>query len=163
VIFRVGHGLDVHAFAEGRPLILGGVTIPHHQGLAGHSDADVLLHAICDACLGAAGLGDIGRHFPDTSAEYAGIDSRVLLREVAERLRREGWRVGNVDSTVVAQAPKLAPHIDAMRQHIARDLGVDLDQVNVKATTTERLGYTGREEGIAAHAVVLIQKLEEAE
>ena len=153
---RVGHGFDVHAFAENRKLIIGGVEIPHELGLAGHSDADVLLHAICDALLGAAGLGDIGRHFPDTDMAFAGIDSRILLRRVAEQLRERNWRVGNVDATIIAQAPKMAPHIARMTAHIAEDLGIALDRVNVKATTTEKLGFTGRREGIAAEAVCLI-------
>ncbi|WP_296749319.1 2-C-methyl-D-erythritol 2,4-cyclodiphosphate synthase [Thiobacillus sp.] len=153
---RVGHGFDVHAFAENRKLIIGGVEIPHELGLAGHSDADVLLHAICDALLGAAGLGDIGRHFPDTDMAFAGIDSRILLRRVAEQLRERNWRVGNVDATIIAQAPKMAPHIARMTAHIADDLGIALDRVNVKATTTEKLGFTGRREGIAAEAVCLI-------
>ncbi len=155
---RVGHGFDVHAFAEHRKLIIGGVDIPHDKGLAGHSDADVLLHAICDALLGAAGLGDIGRHFPDTDAAFAGIDSRILLRRVAEQLQQRGWRVGNVDATLIAQAPKMAPHIARMTAHIADDLGIALDRVNVKATTTEKLGFTGRGEGIAAEAVCLIAR-----
>ena len=153
---RVGHGFDVHAFAENRRLIIGGVDIPYDLGLAGHSDADVLLHAICDALLGAAGLGDIGRHFPDTYAAFSGIDSRILLRRVAEQLKERGWRAGNVDATIIAQAPKMAPHIARMTAHIADDLGTALDRVNVKATTTERLGFTGRGEGIAAEAVCLI-------
>jgi len=155
---RVGHGFDVHAFAENRKLIIGGVDIPHDLGLAGHSDADVLLHAICDALLGAAGLGDIGRHFPDTDAAFAGIDSRILLRRVAGQLQQRGWRVGNVDATIIAQAPKMAPHIARMTAHIADDLGIALDRVNVKATTTEKLGFTGRGEGIAAEAVCLIAR-----
>jgi len=155
---RIGHGFDVHAFAENRKLIIGGVDIPHDLGLAGHSDADVLLHAICDALLGAAGLGDIGRHFPDTEAAFAGIDSRILLRRVAEQLRQRGWHVGNVDATIIAQAPKMAPHIARMTAHIADDLGVAIDRVNVKATTTEKLGFTGRGEGIAAEAVCLIER-----
>lgn len=155
---RIGHGFDVHAFAEGRRLIIGGVDIPHDLGLLGHSDADVLLHAICDALLGAAALGDIGKHFPDSDARYQGIDSRKLLRHVAELLDGRGWKVGNVDATIIAQAPKMAPHIAAMREHIAEDIGIAADQVNVKATTTERLGFTGREEGIAAEAVCLIVK-----
>ena len=155
---RVGHGFDVHAFAAGRKLILGGVDIPHDLGLAGHSDADVLLHAICDALLGAAGLGDIGRHFPDSDAAFAGIDSRILLRRVAEQLKSRGWRVGNVDATLIAQAPKMAPHIARMTAHIADDLGVAIEHVNVKATTTEKLGFTGRGEGIAAEAVCLIAR-----
>jgi 2-C-methyl-D-erythritol 2,4-cyclodiphosphate synthase len=153
---RVGHGYDAHRFTPGRPLVLGGVTVPHPRGLAAHSDGDVVIHALCDALLGAAGLGDIGRHFPDASAEYAGIDSRVLLRRVVGLLHEGGWRVGNVDLTVIAQAPRLAPHIDAMRATLAADLGVEVARVNVKATTTERMGFTGREEGIAAHAVALI-------
>ena len=156
--FRVGHGFDVHAFAENRKLIIGGVDIPHELGLAGHSDADVLLHAICDALLGAAGLGDIGRHFPDTDAAFSGIDSRILLRRVAEQLQQRNWRVGNVDATIIAQAPKMAPHIARMTAHIADDLGVAIDRVNVKATTTEKLGFTGRGEGIAAEAVCLIER-----
>lgn len=155
---RVGHGFDVHAFAANRKLIIGGVDIPHELGLAGHSDADVLLHAICDALLGAAGLGDIGRHFPDTDAMFSGIDSRILLRRVVEQLRERTWRVGNVDATLIAQAPKMAPHIARMTAHIADDLGVAIDRVNVKATTTEKLGFTGRGEGIAAEAVCLIER-----
>ena len=155
---RVGHGFDVHALVEGRKLIVGGVDIPHERGLAGHSDADVLLHAICDALLGAAGLGDIGRHFPDTDAAFAGIDSRILLRRVAEQLHARGWRAGNVDATIIAQAPKMAPHIARMTAHIADDLGVAIEHVNVKATTTEKLGFTGRGEGIAAEAVCLIAR-----
>ena len=155
---RIGHGFDVHAFAANRKLIIGGVDIPHELGLAGHSDADVLLHAICDALLGAAGLGDIGRHFPDTDAEFSGIDSRILLRRVAGQLQQRRWRVGNVDATIIAQAPKMAPHIARMTAHIADDLGVAIDRVNVKATTTEKLGFTGRGEGIAAEAVCLIER-----
>jgi 2-C-methyl-D-erythritol 2,4-cyclodiphosphate synthase len=153
---RVGHGFDVHAFADNRKLVIGGVDIPHERGLAGHSDADVLLHAICDALLGAAGLGDIGRHFPDTDAAFAGIDSRILLRRVAEQLQARGWRVGNVDATIIAQAPKMAPHIAQMTANIAADIGVVIERVNVKATTTEKLGFTGRSEGIAAEAVCLV-------
>ena len=156
--FRIGHGFDVHAFAANRRLIIGGVDIPHEMGLAGHSDADVLLHAICDALLGAAGLGDIGRHFPDTDAEFSGIDSRILLRRVAGQLRQRRWRVGNVDATIIAQTPKMAPHISRMTAHIADDLGVAIDRVNVKATTTEKLGFAGRGEGIAAEAVCLIER-----
>lgn len=155
---RVGHGFDVHAFAEGRRLIIGGVDIPHDRGLLGHSDADVLLHAICDALLGAAGQGDIGKHFPDSDARYKGIDSRELLRHVAGLLREKGWSVGNVDATIIAQAPKMAPHIPTMRAHIAEDLEVGEEAVNVKATTTEKLGFTGRGEGIAAEAVCLIER-----
>ncbi|OYW37742.1 MAG: 2-C-methyl-D-erythritol 2,4-cyclodiphosphate synthase [Hydrogenophilales bacterium 12-61-10] len=155
---RIGHGYDVHVLTENRRLIIGGVDIPHHLGLAGHSDADVLLHAICDALLGAAGLGDIGRHFPDTDAEFSGIDSRILLRRVAGQLQQRRWRVGNVDATIIAQAPKMAPHIARMTAHIADDLGIAIDRVNVKATTTEKLGFTGRGEGIAAEAVCLIER-----
>ena len=156
---RIGHGFDVHAFAEGRRLVIGGVDIPFEKGLAGHSDADVLLHAICDALLGAAGLGDIGRHFPDSDPQYKGIDSRLLLRHVAELLKEKGWRVGNLDATIIAQAPRMAPHIPAMQAHIATDLGIDPAAVNVKATTTERLGFTGRGEGIAVEAVCLLAKV----
>jgi 2-C-methyl-D-erythritol 2,4-cyclodiphosphate synthase len=158
-VFRIGHGLDVHAFAAARACIIGGVTIDHPVGLLGHSDADVLLHAICDALLGAAGLGDIGRHFPDNDARYKGIDSRLLLRHVAALLAQNGWQVGNVDATIIAQAPKMAPHIPAMQANIAADIGIALSAVNVKATTTERLGFAGREEGIAAEAVCLISAL----
>ncbi|MDR3395811.1 MAG: 2-C-methyl-D-erythritol 2,4-cyclodiphosphate synthase [Parasulfuritortus sp.] len=156
---RVGHGFDVHAFATDRKLIIGGVEIAHERGLLGHSDADVLLHAICDALLGAAGLGDIGRHFPDSDLRYKGIDSRELLRHVAGLLQTQGWRIGNVDATIIAQAPKMAPHIPAMQRNIAVDLAVAVEAVNVKATTTERLGFTGRGEGIAAEAVCLIMKV----
>lgn len=157
--FRIGHGFDVHAFGPGDHVMLGGVRIAHPQGLMAHSDGDVLLHAICDALLGAAALGDIGRLFPDTDAAYAGADSRELLRTVVTRVREQGWRVGNVDATVIAQTPKLSPHVGAMCGHLAEDLQVEAGQVNVKATTTERLGYVGREEGIAAHAVVLLSAL----
>ena len=153
---RIGHGFDVHAFAEGRRLIIGGVDIPHEQGLLGHSDADVLIHAICDALLGAAGLGDIGRHFPDSDARYKGIDSRKLLRHVASLLEERGWSVGNVDATIIAQAPKMAPHIPAMVENLAADLCLAAGAINIKATTTEKLGFTGRREGIAAEAVCLI-------
>jgi 2-C-methyl-D-erythritol 2,4-cyclodiphosphate synthase len=153
---RIGHGFDVHAFAEERRLIIGGVDIPHARGLLGHSDADVLIHAVCDALLGAAGLGDIGRHFPDSDPRYKGIDSRKLLRHVSALLDERGWKVGNVDATIIAQAPKMAPHIPAMRANLADDLGIEAAAINVKATTTERLGFTGREEGIAAEAVCLI-------
>ncbi len=158
--FRIGHGLDVHAFATGRDCIIGGVKIDHPVGLLGHSDADVLLHAICDALLGAAALGDIGLHFPDSDPRYKGIDSRELLRHVADLLREQGWKTSNVDATIIAQGPKMAPHILAMCKNIAADLGVVVDAVNVKATTTEQLGFTGRSEGIAAEAVCLIQRLE---
>ena len=154
---RIGHGFEVHAFAEGRRLVIGGVDIPHDRGLLGHSDADVLIHAICDALLGAAGLGDIGRHFPDSDPRYKGIDSRELLRHVGGLLDARGWRVGNVDATIIAQAPRTAPHIPAMREHLAADLGIPVEALNVKATTTEKLGFTGRGEGIAAEAVCLIQ------
>ena len=153
---RIGQGYDVHAFAEGRPLILGGVTVPYDKGLAGHSDADVLLHAICDALLGAAGLGDIGHHFPDTDPAYAGADSRELLRKVISLVTAQGLKIVNLDSTVIAQAPKLASYINTMRANIADDLDVSLDCINVKATTTEKLGFTGRSEGIAAMAIVLL-------
>lgn len=154
---RVGQGFDVHALVEGRALIIGGVTIPFDKGLEGHSDADVLLHAVCDALLGAAALGDIGRHFPDTDARYKGADSRVLLRAVAKLLGSAGFAVINVDSTILAQAPKMAPHIPAMVDNIAADLGIARDRVNVKAKTTERLGFTGRGEGIAAEAIALLE------
>lgn len=154
---RIGHGFDVHALVTGRPLVLGGVTVPYKLGLAGHSDADVLLHAICDALLGAAALGDIGRHFPDTDVRFAGADSRLLLRHCHQLVQGKGFSVGNVDATMVCQRPKLAAHIPQMRAYIAADLAVELDAINIKATTTEQLGYTGRGEGIAAHAVVLIQ------
>ncbi len=156
---RVGIGLDVHAFADGRPLRLGGVEIPHDRGLAGHSDADVVLHAIADALLGAAALGDIGQHFPDTDPRWAGADSRQLLRRVVELVRAAGFGPANVDVTVVAQEPKLAPYRDEMRRQIAACLGVDLSAVSVKATTTEGLGFTGRREGIGAIAVALVTSL----
>ncbi|HDY98462.1 MAG TPA: 2-C-methyl-D-erythritol 2,4-cyclodiphosphate synthase [Pseudomonas sabulinigri] len=153
---RIGHGYDVHRFTEGDFVTLGGVRIPHRFGLLAHSDGDVVLHALSDALLGAAALGDIGQHFPDTDANYAGADSRVLLRHVVGLVQGKGWKVGNVDATIVAQAPKMAPHIARMRELIAEDLQITLDQVNVKATTTEKLGFTGREEGIAVHAVALL-------
>ncbi|MCE1114143.1 MULTISPECIES: 2-C-methyl-D-erythritol 2,4-cyclodiphosphate synthase [Pseudomonas] len=153
---RIGHGYDVHRFADGDFITLGGVRIPHKYGLLAHSDGDVLLHALSDALLGAAALGDIGKHFPDTDPQFKGADSRVLLRHVVGVVRNKGWKVGNVDATIVAQAPKMAPHIETMRQRIAEDLQVELDQVNVKATTEEKLGFTGREEGIAVHAVALL-------
>ena len=156
---RIGHGFDVHALVAGRPLVIGGVTIPWPQGLAGHSDADVLLHAICDALLGAAGLGDIGRHFPDSDARFHNIDSRLLLREVRAKLASAGWQVNNVDCTIIAQSPRMSPHIAIMQSHIASDLGVVPDRVNVKATTTEKLGFTGRGEGIAAEAVCLLSSI----
>jgi 2-C-methyl-D-erythritol 2,4-cyclodiphosphate synthase len=153
---RIGNGFDVHAFAPGRRLVIGGVDIPFDQGLDGHSDADVLLHAISDALLGAAALGDIGRHFPDTDPRWKGADSRSLLRHVFSLLAGRGWRVGNVDATVIAQAPRMAPHVARMVENIAADLEIECGMVNVKATTTERLGFTGRGEGIAAQAVVTI-------
>jgi 2-C-methyl-D-erythritol 2,4-cyclodiphosphate synthase len=153
---RIGHGYDAHRFAAGRPLVLGGVSIPHDQGLAAHSDGDVLIHALCDALLGGAALGDIGRHFPDTSRDYENIDSRILLCKVVALLHERGWRVGNVDVTVIAQKPKLASFIPAMRNNLAADLQVNDGQVNIKATTTEGMGFTGRGEGIAAHAVALL-------
>ena len=153
---RIGHGYDVHKFTEGRDLIIGGVTIPHTQGLEAHSDGDVLIHALCDALLGAAGLWDIGHHFPDTEEAFKNIDSRLLLKRVISDLSDRGWRVNNVDTTVVAQEPKLAPFIPDMRKLLAEDLAVEYDAINVKATTTENLGFAGRKEGIAAHAVVLL-------
>lgn len=153
---RIGHGFDVHKFGPGDHVVLGGVSISYEQGLLAHSDGDVLIHALCDALLGAAGLGDIGKHFPDTDPEFEGADSRNLLRHVVGLLKAEGWVVGNIDSTLVAQAPKMAPHIEAMRVHLAADLDIDISAVNVKATTTEKLGFTGRKEGIAAHAVALL-------
>ena len=155
---KIGQGFDVHALVAGRKLIIGGVDIPHHLGLLGHSDADVLLHAICDALLGACGLGDIGRHFPDSDPRYAGIDSRALLRQVMQLVTEQGYRVGNLDATIIAQSPKMAPHIAKMVQHIAADLGVEIAVVNVKATTTEQLGFTGRGEGIAAQAICLLER-----
>ncbi len=154
--FRIGQGYDSHRLVEGRKLILGGVEITHDKGLLGHSDADALLHAITDAILGAAALGDIGRHFPDTAVEFAGADSRVLLREAAKRVRATGYDIGNVDATIIAQRPKMAPHIATMVTNIAEDLGVAPGQVNVKAKTNEKMGYLGREEGINAEAVALL-------
>lgn len=156
-MIRVGQGYDVHPLVSGRKLVLGGVMIPHTKGLDGHSDADALIHAVCDACLGAAALGDIGKHFPDSDGQYRNIDSRVLLRRVRDAVDQAGWRVGNVDATVIAQAPRLAPHIPAMAANIALDLEIAASAVNIKATTTERLGFIGREEGIAAQAVVLLE------
>ncbi|MFZ5602116.1 MAG: 2-C-methyl-D-erythritol 2,4-cyclodiphosphate synthase [Pseudomonadota bacterium] len=155
-MFRIGHGFDVHKFGEGDHLVLGGVRIPYDKSFIAHSDGDVALHALSDALLGAAALGDIGRHFPDTDAQYKGADSRNLLRSIVSKIHEKGYRVGNADLTIVAQAPKMAPHIQAMRANIAADLQVDIDAVNVKATTTEQLGYTGRKEGIAVHAVALL-------
>ncbi|HZW14301.1 MAG TPA: 2-C-methyl-D-erythritol 2,4-cyclodiphosphate synthase [Noviherbaspirillum sp.] len=156
--FRIGQGYDCHALVPGRKLIIGGVTIPHATGLLGHSDADVLLHAITDAILGAAGLGDIGRHFPDTDPRFAGADSRVLLREACKRVADTGYVIGNVDATIIAQAPKMSPHIAQMVGNIAADLDVTESQVNIKAKTNEKLGYLGREEGIAAEAIALLYK-----
>ena len=154
--YRIGTGYDVHRLAEGLPLWLGGVQVPHTHGLVGHSDADVLLHAICDALLGAAALGDIGKHFPDTDPQYKGISSLKLLAHVGKLLKEKGYTVGNIDSTVAAQRPKLAPYIEQMRQNIADTLGINVDQVSVKATTTEHLGFEGREEGISAQAAVIL-------
>ncbi|MFZ9407107.1 MAG: 2-C-methyl-D-erythritol 2,4-cyclodiphosphate synthase [Burkholderiaceae bacterium] len=154
--FRIGQGWDVHALVPGRPLILGGVTIPFDRGLLGHSDADALLHAITDALFGAAGLGDIGRHFPDTDPRFAGADSRELLREACRRVNQSGWTISNLDATIVAQSPKLAPHIPAMQNNLSADLGLAPDAVNIKAKTSERLGFAGRGEGIEVHAVVML-------
>ena len=156
---RIGHGYDVHRLVPKRKLILGGVEIPHHLGLLGHSDADVLTHAVMDALLGAAALGDIGRHFPDHDAKYSGISSLLLLGRVMDLLRVEGYQVGNLDVTVIAQHPKLLPYIPQMRQNLSKQMGVPLSQINVKATTEEGLGFSGKEEGIAAHAVVLLSPL----
>ena len=154
---RIGQGFDVHAFAPGRKLVVGGVEIAHEKGLAGHSDADVLLHAICDALLGAAALGDIGMHFPDSDPKYASADSRALLKEVGKKIRAQGFRIVNIDATIIAQAPRMAPHVARMTGNIAADLGIKPAQVSVKATTTESLGFTGRGEGIAAQAIALIE------
>lgn len=156
--FRIGQGFDCHALVPGRKLIIGGVTIPHKTGLLGHSDADVLLHAITDALLGAAGLGDIGRIFPDTDAQFSGADSRLLLREAYRRVTAAGFMLGNLDATIIAQAPKMAPHIRQMIGNLASDLDADPDQINIKAKTNEKLGYLGREEGIAAQAVILVYR-----
>ncbi len=155
---RIGSGFDVHALVAGRPLVLGGVAIAHERGLAGHSDADVLLHAVCDAILGALALGDIGMHFPDTDPRWKDADSRVLLRQVAALASARGWRIGNLDVTVIAEAPKIAPHVPAMRANLAGDLACEIGDVSVKATTTERLGFAGRGEGIAASATVLLAR-----
>lgn len=157
-MLRIGQGYDVHKLVEDRELWLCGVCVPYHLGLLGHSDADVALHALCDALLGAAAMGDIGAHFPDTDPRYKGVDSRLLLRETVSMLAAKGYAIGNVDVTIIAQAPKLRPYIDQMRSTVAADLGIDIDCVSVKATTTERLGFTGRGEGIAAQAVALIYK-----
>ncbi len=157
-MMRIGHGFDVHKFGGVGPCMLGGVAVPYEQGLLAHSDGDVVLHAVSDALLGAIGAGDIGRHFPDTAAEFKGIDSRILLRDVFARVQRAGYAIGNLDVTIIAQSPKMAPHIDAMCAVLAADLQCDLNRVNVKATTTEQLGFTGRKEGIATEAVVLLVK-----
>ena len=154
---RIGHGYDVHRLVSGRELIIGGENIPFEMGLLGHSDADVLLHAVCDALLGAAALGDIGKHFPDSDPSFEGIDSRILLRKTAELLRCKGYRIVNIDATIIAQRPKLAGFIEKMRENIASDCGIETDAVNIKATTEEGLGFTGKAEGIAAHAVCLIE------
>ncbi|MCU9615253.1 2-C-methyl-D-erythritol 2,4-cyclodiphosphate synthase [Caldibacillus lycopersici] len=158
-MFRIGQGYDVHQLVEGRPLIIGGITIPNNKGLLGHSDADVLLHAITDACLGAVGLVDIGTHFPDTDQTFKDADSSVLLKQVWELVKKEGYQLGNLDCTIIAQKPKMAPYIDQMKEHIAELLEAELSRVNVKATTTEKLGFTGREEGIASLAAVLLEKV----
>lgn len=155
-MMRIGHGYDVHAFTAGDYLVLGGVKVPFSQSFKAHSDGDVLLHAVCDALLGSLALGDIGQHFPDTAAQYENIDSRILLRHVFGLIKAKGYAIMNVDSTIVAQSPKMAPHIMLMRENLAIDLECDISQINVKATTTEKLGFTGRKEGIAAHAVVLL-------
>jgi 2-C-methyl-D-erythritol 2,4-cyclodiphosphate synthase len=157
-MIRIGQGYDVHQLVKDRPLVLGGVTIEHEKGLAGHSDADVLIHSLCDALLGAAGKGDIGQHFPDTDSSYRNIDSRILLRKVISLLLMDNWQLVNADLTIIAQAPKLAPHIPEMRRLLSNDMDIDEAQLNIKATTTETLGYCGREEGIAALAVVLIER-----
>lgn len=159
---RIGHGYDVHRLTENRKLIIGGVEIPHRLGLLGHSDADVLTHAVMDAMLGALALGDIGKHFPDTDPQYAGADSIALLRHVTAIIANEGWALGNLDATILAQAPKMAPHILQMRQNLSEAIGCDISQVSIKATTEEKLGFTGNEEGIAAHCVCLLQRLEPA-
>ena len=157
-MIRVGQGYDVHQLVEGRPLVLGGVTVDHNKGLAGHSDADVVVHSLCDALLGAAGKGDIGQHFPDTDSSYKNIDSRILLRKVMSLLQADDWLLVNADLTIIAQAPKLAPHIPQMRSLLSNDMNIDETQLNIKATTTEELGYCGREEGIAALAIVLLER-----
>lgn len=155
---RIGHGYDAHRFAAGRPLVIGGVTIPYELGMEAHSDGDVMIHALCDGLLGAAGLGDIGRHFPDTSDQFKDIDSRILLRDVVAQLQLQGLSINNVDVTILAQAPKMAPHILSMVENLSTDLGVEKSRVNVKATTTEGMGFVGKKEGIAAHAVVLLNE-----
>ncbi len=158
-MIRIGHGYDAHRFVEGRPLILGGVTIPHDRGLAAHSDGDAVIHALCDALLGAAALGDIGTFFPDTDATLENMDSRVFLRRIMELLREKGYKPVNADITVIAQAPKLLPYIGDMRITLTGDMGIETNQVNIKATTTEEMGFIGRREGLAVHAVVLLQEL----
>ncbi len=155
---RIGHGYDVHRFGEGDHLVIGGVTIPYDYGMQAHSDGDVLIHAVCDALLGAAGLGDIGRHFPDSSEEFRDIDSRILLRRVVAQLQQQMFAVISLDVTLVAQSPKMAPYIELMRRHLAQDLALDAGRINIKATTTERLGFTGRGEGIACYAVTLLRE-----
>jgi len=160
-MIRIGHGFDVHAFTQGDHLMLGGVKIPFDQAFKAHSDGDVLIHALCDALLGAAALGDIGQHFPDTDTAFKGIDSRELLRRVRDIVAQTGYQVGNVDATIVAQAPKLMPHLEAMCENLAKDLLIGIQQINIKATTTEKLGYPGRGEGIAAHAVALLSLVED--
>ena len=157
-MFRIGHGYDVHRLTEGRPLIIGGVNIPHEAGLLGHSDADVLVHAIMDSMLGALALGDIGKHFPDTDERYKGADSIELLRQVSKIIDNHGYSVANIDSTILAQAPKMAPHIEQMRKNVADAIGIDVSRVSVKATTEEKLGFTGEKKGIAAHAVCLLTR-----
>lgn len=154
---RIGHGYDVHAFMEGDHVMLGGVRIPHVHSFEAHSDGDVLIHALCDAILGALAMGDIGHHFPDTDVAFENIDSRILLRQVVESMGAKGYRLGNMDATIIAQAPKMAPHLSEMRLNFASDLGAEIAQINVKATTTEKLGFAGRREGIAAHVVVLLE------
>lgn len=154
---RIGHGYDVHRFCEGRPLFLGGVKIPYEKGLLGHSDADVLLHAICDALLGAAAMGDIGKHFPDTDEQFKGIDSKLLLKKVCEKINRKGLKVVNIDATVIAQKPKISPFVEKMKKNVAEILGTDIDSINIKGTTEEGLGFTGELKGIACHCVCLIE------
>lgn len=158
---RIGHGYDAHCFAPGRSLVLGGVEIPYELGMAAHSDGDVLIHALCDALLGAAGLGDIGRHFPDSSAEFKDIDSRILLRHVRTLMHKNCLRISNIDVTVIAQAPRLKPYVVAMQECLATDLDIPINRINIKATTTEGMGFTGRKEGIAAHAVVLLKEIDD--
>lgn len=158
-MMKIGQGFDAHRFQEGEHVVIGGVTIPFDKGLAAHSDGDVLLHAVCDAILGALALGDIGKHFPDSNEEFRGANSRSLLKHVAKLMRECGYKIGNIDGTIIAEKPKMAPHIDTMRECIAEDVNVGVDRVSVKATTTEKMGFTGREEGIAASAVILLEQL----